>query len=295
MDKSKPLILTYTLPGRRTVSSLVIACPDHGQDSPSAIRLEGSTDGGKTWFEAYKSSRLPYQVKIFKPVKVNALRLTQEGDATGDTACMRRTKEVYVYADPDASALPIFGGADSGAFSFLRNLWYAGKITLEWIPRNRNVWTSLDGGNLGAERMPDRLLWMATHPIAHDCGFGDPVEKGKRMFLRFDLDKAYPMNYGMISMLGDGNGFDSGEFYTANGRLDPNTLKGSTIQDLTGQGWILQKAWDKDRSVSKDFLFAHPGKFNQMLVVWRERRWCRIEMFGAETPDAGGVPKNPQK
>lgn len=46
VDPSKPFVLTYTLPGLRTVSSLVITYEDTGNDAPPKISLEGSSDGG---------------------------------------------------------------------------------------------------------------------------------------------------------------------------------------------------------------------------------------------------------
>jgi len=233
-------------------------------------------------------------------VKVNALRLTQEGGS-------RRTKEVAVFADPEVP-LPLFGGADSGAFSFHRVLWYADKLKLVWSPEN-NVWTTTNAAVLGQARFPESVLFKARLPNQHTGGFGDAVTKGKRLYLRFDLDEACPMNFGAIytpagpnmDPTKNGFGLHPAEFYTANGNLDPGTLPGSSIEDLTGQGWILQKSWDKDPNVRKDFLFAHPGKFNQMLVVWdgfkayENDRWCHLEVFGSEMPGAGGAPRNLQK
>jgi len=129
------------------------------------------------------------------------------------------------------------------------------------------------------------------------------------VYLRFDLDKAYPMNFGLIGcypmpkeraellLAGD----SEAEFYTANGKLDPSTLKGGTTKDLTGQGWILQKAWTKDPDPCKGFLLNKPGKYNQMLLVWDSKktyeynRFAHFEMFGSDAPDAGGASKNEQK
>ena len=60
---------------------------------------------------------------------------------------------------------------------------------------------------------------------------------------------------------------------------------------------FLQKAWDKDSNIRKDFVFARPGKFNQMLVVWdafttyENDRWNHLEVFGAEQT-ANGVGKS---
>jgi hypothetical protein len=134
---------------------------------------------------------------------------------------------------------------------------------------------------------------------------------GNRLYVRLDLDKAYPMNFGLIGCPNAGEGtrpkqnlaeMCRAEFYTANGNLDPSILKGNSIQDLTGQGWVLQKAWDKDPAVSKGFLLQKPGKYNQILIVWdlgaysvMDNFWSHLEMFGVETPDAGGAPKNPQQ
>jgi hypothetical protein len=297
VDPSKPLVLTYTLPGLRTVSSLAISY--RGDDEgPERLRLEGSTDAGKTWFAVFDIRAKG--LKCFKPVKVNALRLTQEGGS-------RRTKEVAVYTDPEVP-LPLFGGADSGAFSFHRALWYADKLKVVWSPEN-TVWTTLWAGGLGINRFPESVLFNARLPNQHTGGFGHAVTKGKRLYVRFELDNACPMNLGVIytpagpniDPAKNGIGLHPAEFYTANGKLDPGTLPGSSIQDLTGQGWILQKTWDKDRRTRKDFQFAHPGKFNQMLVVWDafaaygNDSWCHLEIFGAENPDAGGAPKDPRK
>ena len=297
VDPAKPLVLTYALPGLRTVSSLAISYRGD-EEGPERLRLEGSADAGRTWFAIFDIRAKG--LKCFKPVKVNALRLTQEGGS-------RRTKEVAVYADPEVP-LPLFGGADSGAFSFHRVLWYADKLKLVWSPEN-NVWTTTNGAALGQARFPESVLFKARLPNQHTGGFGDAVTKGKRLYLRFDLDEACPMNFGVIytpagtniDPTRNGLGLHPVEFYTANGNLDPSTLKGSSIQDLTGQGWVLQKAWDKDPEIRKEFRFAHPGKFHQMLVVWdafeayQNDRWCHLEVFGSEAPDAGGTPKNPQK
>jgi hypothetical protein len=210
----------------------------------------------------------------------------------------RRTKEVFVYADPDVP-LPLFGGKDAGAFSFLRGLWYADKIKLVRSPRNSTVWTTLPHGN------PEKALFKSDVATAHDGGFGDAVESGKRLYLRLDLDRAYPMNYGLIGMPTSEQvrarlGLHPAEIYTANGGLDPSTLRGSSIKDLTEQGWVLQKAWDKDPSVSKGFMLNRPGKYKQILVVWdgyaayENDRWSRLEMFGVETPPTSNKPKDPR-
>ena len=293
-DGSVPLVLTYALPALRTVSSLVIAYQD-GSDAPDTVRLEGSSDGGKTWLDLFKSRAIRKSsfLKCFKPAKVNMLRLTQEGGG------LHRTKEVLVYADPEALPLPLFGGQDNGAFSFLRDLWYAGKIKLSPSPMNA-VWTSPGGGR-------NSVLFQSDILNSHDGALGAGVPYGvaqpdKRLYLRFDLDKAYPMNFGLISTdAGEGvlARTSRAEFYTANGHLDPSTLAGSSIKDITGQGWILQKAWDKDANVCKNFLLARPGQYNQMLLVWDcvpgSSSWSHLEVFGSDSLDASGAPKNPPK
>jgi hypothetical protein len=284
------------------VSSLAIAYEYEGNDAPAEVQLEGSSDGGITWFKVFKSkARKTEFLKCFKPVKVNSLRLTQEGDGTDK--CCRRTMEVFVYADSEAP-LPLFGGTDSGAFSYLRGLWYSDKITQVPSPEKSAVWTGPGSGT----NVPDNLFRSEIAGMHRGC-WGEGKEVGKRLYLRFDLDQAYSMNFGLIGCVEVGKKEDSwtlagesqAEFYTANGALDPSILKGSSIQDLTSQGWILQKAWDKDPNICKGFLLEHPGKYNQMLLVWDCRkkwensRFGHLEMFGVETPGAGGAPKNQQK
>jgi len=96
-DGTAPLVLTYALPALRTVSSLVIAYQD-GSDAPDTVRLEGSSDGGKTWLDLFRGRAIRKStfLKCFKPAKVNMLRLTQEGGG------LHRTKEVLMYAAPEA-------------------------------------------------------------------------------------------------------------------------------------------------------------------------------------------------
>jgi hypothetical protein len=52
VDPSKPVVLTYTLPGLRIVSSLAI-CYRGDDAGPERLRLEGSADAGKTWFPVF--------------------------------------------------------------------------------------------------------------------------------------------------------------------------------------------------------------------------------------------------
>jgi hypothetical protein len=288
-DGSASLVLAYALPGLRTVSSLAIA----GMGRPDGVSLEGSADGGQTWFVVFKSKafRTSAGLKGFKPAKVDRLRLTQEGGG------LHKTKEVFIYADPEALP-PLFGGADSGAFSFLRDLWYAGKIRL---------FTSPETATWGRTGGRPHVLFHSDMVNSHDgaWGSGEPygkIQPNKRLYVWFDLDKAYPMNFGLIST-DDGEGMlartSRAEFYTANGNLDPSTFNDNSIKDLTSQGWILQKAWDKDASLCKSFLLERPGQYNQMLLVWDcvpgSSSWSHLEMFGVEAPDAGSPPKNPQK
>ena len=290
---TEPWVVTYTLPGLRTVSSIAIEYM-HRTEPPDTVRLEGSVDGGKTWFVVFKSKppKTHCLLKCFKPTKVNALRLTLEGKDP-------RTTEVFVYADPDVP-LPLFGGKDSGAFSFLRDLWYRGKIKLV-TSLSSSVWADhMYGGS-----MPHRSFMSQISGDHGVLGYGwGNGGGGNRQYVRLDLDKAYEMNFGLIGCPNPGEGNAPkrnlaekcrAEFYTANGNLDPSTLKGNSIQDLTGQGWVLQKAWDKDPAVSKGFLLQKPGKYSQMLIVWdrgvysvMDNYWSHLDMFGVETPGAVG-------
>jgi hypothetical protein len=297
---SDPEIVTYALPGLRTVSSLAIQYWE-GNDAAETVRLEGSADGGKTWTELFKSKpRKTDFLKCFKPATVNQLRLSLEGGTVGN---LRRITEVFVYADP-AVPMPLFGGEDTGAFSFLRDLWYAGKNKQIPSPAKNAVWTQSSGGMARPHN-----LFGSDMASAHDGCWGEGSEAGKRVYLRFDLDNAYPMNFGLIGCYPMPKGREElilagdseAEFYTANGALDPSTLKGNSIKDLTGQGWILQKAWNKDVSACKGFVLEHPGKYSQMLLVWdckktyEYNRFAHFEMFGVETPEAGGPSSNEQK
>ncbi len=299
VDPAKPLVLTYALPGPRTVSSLAISYFEADVDAAASVRLEGSADGGKTWSRLFESQARKKQfLKCFKPAKVNALRLTLEGDGTD--RCLRRTQQVFVYADPGAP-LPPFGAKDGGAFSFLRGLFYADKLKEFTSPENE-VWTS----PYNAKSFP-HAPFDSSILDSHDGAWGGSGknEIGRRVYLRLDLDKAYLMSFGLVgcpaqredrnqwSLAGEGRA----EFYTAKGSLDPGTLKGSSSADLTAQGWILQKAWDKDTNLCKPFAMVRPGRYNQMLLVWDGRgfnpcpnQWSHLEMYGTETPDKTDAP-----
>jgi hypothetical protein len=281
---SEPWVAIYKLPGVRTVSSLVIAYDGHNYTVPDTVRLEGSGDGGKTWFEMLKTRPRDQSmfVKCFKPAKVTGLRMTQRGGNP-------RTREVFVYADPGVP-VPLFGSKDSGAFSFLRDLWYRGRIK-STKSLSKGAWAGHGGG---IPHVPFMSTFCGYHSAM--CYGEGQQGGGTRLYLRLDLDKAYPMNYGLIS--GDGDFMiaaeSRAEVYTANGDLDPAELEGNGISALAGQGWVLQKAWEKDPGVCKGFLLAKPGKYNQILVVWdlhrtiQNNRWSHLEMFGVETPGVDG-------
>jgi len=300
LNATKPFILTFTLPGLRTVSALVI---DNWHSSMrDIVRLEGSSDGGATWSQLFKSETNEGDkfLRCFKPARVNALRLTQEGPRQTDC----KIREVLAFADPDVP-LPLFGGKDTGAFSFLRELWYSGKAKLVGSPMKSGGWT-LNNGERAWPHVPFQTTMGGDHQGFWGRGpYGEDI--GKYLFFRLDLDKAYPMEFGLISGADNEHiennlaGKCLAEFYTANGNLDPAKLASCSSQDLTGQGWILQKSWKDDGSVCKSFRLEHPGKYNQMLLVWPNQGynipngWSHMEMFGCEMPDAGDMPNDPQK
>jgi hypothetical protein len=234
---------------------------------------------------------------------VNRLRLSlmvlpDEGDGK---SYRLRVIEVHVYADP-GSLPPLFSGKEAGAFNYLPDLWRAKKLTAFSSPRKEVHNNLLWMGNFSLwDNGPKDAAKVLFDPFMSDGHFGVMGESeaygqsspGRRIYLRFDLDKAYTMSFGVIgcSLNNDGilGKYGQAEFYTANGKLNPSTLTGNSIKDITGQGWILQKAWDKDPALYKPFVLPHPGRYNQMLVVWDAiavngcgQRWDNLEMFGDE-------------
>ena len=102
VDPSKPLVLTYTLPGLRTVSSLAIAYESEGNDAPAEVQLEGSADGRTTWFKVFKSkARKSDFLKCFKPMKVNQMLVVWDGFKAFENDRWRRL-EVFGSETPDA-------------------------------------------------------------------------------------------------------------------------------------------------------------------------------------------------
>ena len=78
----------------RTISSLAIEDESAGKDAPPTVGLEGSADGGQTWFVVFNHQpRKSGFLKVFKPTAANRLRLTLEGGGG------RRIMEVFAYAD----------------------------------------------------------------------------------------------------------------------------------------------------------------------------------------------------
>lgn len=116
----------------------------------------------------------------------------------------------------------------------------------------------------------------------------DPTQ---RVYYRMDLDKAYQMNYATLGSDSSGNqwgAFGNAEFYTHNGSLlDPSGLGSASSASLTGQGWVLQKAWTADTANAKSFLLSQPGLYNQILLVWDEGgasqsgRLTNLEIFAS--------------
>jgi hypothetical protein len=281
VDSTTPVIFTYMLPSRKVVSSLVISYEEPLSDFPKMVRLEGTEDSGQTWFEVFHcKARRGNFIKFFQPVNVNGLRLTQEEGS-------RRTLEVFAYADPDTAALPLFGETGKGNFNFLRELWYDGKIKQHLSPQTA-VWTR----HAGYGHLP-HVPFSSKMASRHDGAWGDAEERGKRLFLRLELDSAYLMNYGVVSGMPDGDKLTFGkrakvEIYTANENLDPGKLAGTGVEDLTAQGWVLQQAWQEDANACKDFQLKFPGKYSQILLVWDavekydNDSWSHLEMFGTE-------------
>lgn len=288
---SEPVALTYHLPGPRTVSSVVISFLYGGMlDAPGSVRLERSTDGGQTWVKVFDSSaRKSTFRKVFPPVEASALRLTLEGDGSDKAA--RRTREVSIYADPEA--MPARAASQRGGlFNFLRAAWYAGEIQQHRSP-DTAVWTRPFGG----KSFP-HVPFGSEIADGHDGAWGgsEKNEPGRRVFLRLDLAQARRMDFGVIGSGPDGKtnqyvlaATSRAEFYTAQGALDPGVLTDAGTEAIVKQGWVLQQAWHNDTNACKTFRLARPGQYNQMLLVWdglglhpMPQNWARLEMFSAE-------------
>ena len=199
VSSSEPLVLTYTLPSLRTVSSVVIAYLYAGMyDAPASVRLERSTNSGKTWIKVFDSAaRKTTFTKVFPPVLANAPRLMQEGDGTDKSG--RRTKEVSVYADPEAM-LATAASKEGGLFNFLRTAWYAGRIKQFRSPDSA-VWTRPYGG----KSFP-HAPFGSEIADGHDGAWGgsDKNEVGRRVFLRMDFEQARSMEFAVIGSIPDG-------------------------------------------------------------------------------------------
>lgn len=272
----KTCVLTFTLPAARTVSSLAVAYEYAAHDVPELVWLEGSADGGKTWFDVCKVRPRQHDVvKVFKPATADRLRLTQEGGS-------RRVKEVFVYADPDADP-------PAGHFNMLRPLYYANKITVGRSKKS-DAWTTPYGG----KSFP-HVPFQSGVTGAHDGAWGSSDESGKRVFALLTLDKAYPMAFGVIGCPHSGEkkfilaGESAAEVYTADADLDPNAHEATSPDDLVKQGWTLQAAWRNDANLCKSFAFKKPGKYSRFLLVWdgqgvhpAPNQWSHLELFAGE-------------
>lgn len=292
-----PLVFIYTLPGMRTVSSLAICYGYAHNDAPAFVALEGSSDGGRSWTPVFRAkARKTEFIKAFTPVAVNALRLTQEGDGTPRSG--RSTREVFVYAEPTVP-LGWSGGTDGGTFSFLRNLWYAGKIVQRRSPASA-LWVKPYGGK-SHPHVPFQSAIVNFHDGA--WGAAEPYSKdepGKRLHLCLDLDRAYAMNHGLISTADAEHILarkSKAEIYTGPGGLDPGRLTGNSPEEIVKAGWVLQQAWANDDRLDKSFALRVPGRYCQILLVWdcvhATCTWSRLEMFGVDGPVTPGTTKTP--
>lgn len=277
-------VTTYTLPGLRTVSSFS-ANYEAGFDSPASLTWEGSANGGATWstLGTYSPINPPGTTlysNTFTAMAVNKLRLTQVA-ASSSGNYYNRTKEVQVFMDASAPAQQMYGDY-AGAFSYLRDLRVAGKITPFNSPNNA-VWNSPESASI--TQLTNGDTWQLDG--VRDSLTADATQ---RVYYRMNLDKAYQMNYATLGSDSSGNqwgAFGNAEFYTHNGSLlDPSGI-GSSIAALQGQGWVLQKAWTADAANAKSFLLSQPGLYNQILLVWDEGgdqqsgRLTNFELFAA--------------
>lgn len=287
-------ITTYTLPGLRTVSSFS-ANYEGWFDSPATLTLEGSANGGGSWTTLTTLNPNPpgttYLTGSFPATSVNRLRLTQAQTIPWNGGYYNRTKEVQVFMDASAPAQPMYGDY-AGAFSFLRDLNTAGKITASLSP-NSSLWNTPESASLA------QLFDGDTYQLngVRDSNTADPTQ---RLYVRLDLDQAYQMNYAMLGSDSVGNqwgAFGNAEVYTYNHGgtpLNPAVLAGTTVADITGQGWILQKAWAADATTGKAFLLPQAGLYNQILLVWDEGganqsgRLSNFELFAA-MPEPGAL------
>jgi hypothetical protein len=281
----------YILGGTRTVSRLDLDF-EATFDSPATMEVRGSTDGGLTYpilLATYTPNpNDPFISATFTPTAVNAVRTisTQTISAFGNY--YNRVTEARLYLDTSVSQ-PMYGDY-AGAFNYLTDLWNAGKIAASGSPNNA-VWDGLSAGGIAN-------LFNADMNINNGIS-DDPDGAGQRSYALMTLNQAYQMNYATLGSDDDGiiwggTTYGAGktvEFYTYNGTpLDPSVLSGTTVTDLTGQGWILQGSWTGDNTVSKSFLLPKPGLYNQMLLVMDDGggRLTNFELFAA-MPEPGSL------
>lgn len=277
----------YILGGMRTVSRLDLDF-EANFDSPATMEVRGSTDGGLTYpilLANYTPNPSdPFISASFTPTAVNAVRTISTQTISAFGSYYNRVTEARLYLDTSVSQ-PMYGDY-AGAFNYLTDLWNAGKIAVSGSPNNA-VWDGLSGPGAGGIAN----LFNADMNINNGIT-DDPDGAGQRSYALMTLNQAYQMNYATLGSDDDGiiwggTTYGAGktvEFYTYNGTpLNPGVLSGTTVADLTGQGWILQGSWTGDNTVSKSFLLPKPGLYNQMLLVMDDGggRLVNVEMFAA--------------
>jgi len=274
----------YILAGSRTVSRMDYDFTG-SFDAQASVAVYGSTDGGATYpllLTSYNTLATdPFFGTTFTPTAVNAVRTVTTVNTQWGGGYYNRNQEVRLYLDTSVSQSLYgqYGMVTANALDYMVDLSNAGKITYASSPNNV-VWNALDVG-------PSATLFNANMYQLDGPRTSGTVDPGQRVYMKLTLDQAYQMDFATLGSEDNPWGrLGNSEFYTYNGAsLNPSGLSGSTILDLTGQGWVLQKTWSNDTTRSKSFLLATPGEYNQILLVIDaagDNRLSNFEMFGFE-------------
>jgi len=261
-------VITYTLPGERTVDSYFVQWPS-GSQLPANFKLEGYNGAEWVVFADYAPAAAGTLAESFTEATVTQIRATFTGPSSGGAYILMNELRVFMKT---GQAVNVNDG-----YNYLPDKYNGG-----FSSSNSTLWAAPYAG-------PASLI--DQNFSSHTKATAPSPEGGNRAFVVFDLGGSIQMSAASLGGY-HGQNWGNWECYTAPDG-DPPALQnidppgaGETIKDkITQAGWTLQHEHGAG-SNAMDFIFNHPGQYRWLALVWDVQGGAcsNFELYGGLTP-----------